>query len=54
MIARKAETGADLVLLTAEVDVPGIVVRDETGAVASIVEATDATPEQHAIRERNT
>jgi bifunctional UDP-N-acetylglucosamine pyrophosphorylase/glucosamine-1-phosphate N-acetyltransferase len=54
MIARKAETRADLVLLTAEVDVPGIVIRDDSGAVARIVEATDATPEQLAIRERNT
>jgi bifunctional UDP-N-acetylglucosamine pyrophosphorylase/glucosamine-1-phosphate N-acetyltransferase len=54
MIARKAETRADLVLLTAEVDVPGIVIRDDSGAVARIVEATDATPEQLGIRERNT
>ncbi len=54
MIARKAETRADLVLLTAEVNVPGIVIRDDSGAVTRIVEATDATPEQLAIRERNT
>jgi bifunctional UDP-N-acetylglucosamine pyrophosphorylase/glucosamine-1-phosphate N-acetyltransferase len=50
----RREQGADLVLLTAPVDVPGIVVRDEHGRVARIVEATDATPEQQAIRERNT
>jgi bifunctional UDP-N-acetylglucosamine pyrophosphorylase/glucosamine-1-phosphate N-acetyltransferase len=54
MVAWKAATRADLVLLTAEVDVPGIVIRDDSGAVARIVEATDATPEQLAIRERNT
>jgi bifunctional UDP-N-acetylglucosamine pyrophosphorylase/glucosamine-1-phosphate N-acetyltransferase len=54
MVARKAESRADLVLLTAEVDVPGIVIRDDSGAVERIVEATDATPEQLAIRERNT
>ncbi len=54
MVAWKAETRADLVLLTAEVDVPGIVIRDDSGAVARIVETTDATPEQLAIRERNT
>jgi bifunctional UDP-N-acetylglucosamine pyrophosphorylase/glucosamine-1-phosphate N-acetyltransferase len=52
MVAAKAE--ADLVFLTAEVDVPGIVIRDEAGSIARIVEATDATPEELAIRERNT
>jgi len=36
------------------VEVPGIVIRDETGSIARIVEATDATPEELAIRERNT
>jgi bifunctional UDP-N-acetylglucosamine pyrophosphorylase/glucosamine-1-phosphate N-acetyltransferase len=50
----KREVGADLVLLSAPVDVPGIVLRDARGRVARIVEATDATPEQLAIRERNT
>ncbi len=54
MVATKAETQADLVLLTAEVEVPGIVIRDEAGSVARVVEATDATPEELAIRERNT
>jgi len=53
-VAHKARTRADLVFLTAEIDVPGIVIRDETGCVARIVEATDATPEESAIRERNT
>ena len=52
MVATKAE--ADLIFLTAEVDVPGIVIRDEAGSIARIVEATDATPEELAIRERNT
>jgi bifunctional UDP-N-acetylglucosamine pyrophosphorylase/glucosamine-1-phosphate N-acetyltransferase len=54
MRALRRERSADLVLLSAPVDVPGIVVRDERGRVARIVEATDATPEQLAIRERNT
>ncbi len=54
MVATKAETQADLVLLTAEVEVPGIVIREETGSISRIVEATDATSEELAIRERNT
>ena len=54
MVATKAEVQADVVFLTAEVDIPGIVIRDEAGSVARIVEATDATPEELAIRERNT
>ncbi len=54
MVATKAEAQADVVFLTAEVDIPGIVIRDEAGSVARIVEATDATPEELAIRERNT
>ncbi len=54
MVGFKRETGADLVLLSAPVDVPGIVVRDRDGNVARIVEVTDATPEELAISERNT
>jgi len=54
MVQAKAETGADVVMLTARVDVPGIVVRDRAGAVARIVEQPDATPEERAIEERNT
>ncbi len=54
MAAHKRETGADLVMLSAEIDVPGIVVRGADGRVAKIVEATDATPEELAIPERNT
>ncbi len=54
MAALKAERRADLVLLTGEVDVRGIVVRDASGRVARIVEATDASPEQLEIAERNT
>jgi bifunctional UDP-N-acetylglucosamine pyrophosphorylase / glucosamine-1-phosphate N-acetyltransferase len=50
----KQRAAADLVLLSAEVDVPGIVVRDADGKVARIVEVPDATPEELAIRERNT
>jgi bifunctional UDP-N-acetylglucosamine pyrophosphorylase/glucosamine-1-phosphate N-acetyltransferase len=54
MAALRAETNADLVVLTAAVDVPGIVVRDAVGRVARIVEAPDATPDELAISERNT
>jgi bifunctional UDP-N-acetylglucosamine pyrophosphorylase/glucosamine-1-phosphate N-acetyltransferase len=54
MQQHKARTRADLLVLTAEVDVPGIVVRDPAGAVRRIVEAPDATAEELAIKERNT
>jgi bifunctional UDP-N-acetylglucosamine pyrophosphorylase / glucosamine-1-phosphate N-acetyltransferase len=54
MAEHKRRTGADLVLLSAEVDVPGIVVRDGEGKIARIVEVPDATPDELAIRERNT
>lgn len=54
MAAHKHATGADLVMLSAEIDVPGIVVRGPDGQVTKIVEATDATPEELAITERNT
>jgi bifunctional UDP-N-acetylglucosamine pyrophosphorylase/glucosamine-1-phosphate N-acetyltransferase len=54
MAAHKAATRADLVLLSARVPVPGIVVRDGQGRLARIVEATDATPQELAIPERNT
>jgi bifunctional UDP-N-acetylglucosamine pyrophosphorylase/glucosamine-1-phosphate N-acetyltransferase len=54
MAALRAETDADLVILTAAVDVPGIVVRDAAGRVARIVEAPDATPDELSVAERNT
>jgi bifunctional UDP-N-acetylglucosamine pyrophosphorylase/glucosamine-1-phosphate N-acetyltransferase len=54
MRAHKLASGADLVLLSAPVAVPGIVIRDVSGSVVRIVEATDATPEQLQIEERNT
>jgi bifunctional UDP-N-acetylglucosamine pyrophosphorylase/glucosamine-1-phosphate N-acetyltransferase len=54
MLAHQEATGADLVLLSARVPVPGIVVRDSRGRLARIVEETDATPEELAIPERNT
>jgi bifunctional UDP-N-acetylglucosamine pyrophosphorylase/glucosamine-1-phosphate N-acetyltransferase len=54
MRRHKDQTGADLVMLTAAVDVPGIVVRDERGRVTRVVEATDASPHELAIEERNT
>jgi bifunctional UDP-N-acetylglucosamine pyrophosphorylase/glucosamine-1-phosphate N-acetyltransferase len=52
--ALRAECRADLVLASAPVNVPGIVVRDAEGRVARIVEETDATPAELAIEERNT
>jgi bifunctional UDP-N-acetylglucosamine pyrophosphorylase/glucosamine-1-phosphate N-acetyltransferase len=54
MQQHKLETGADLVLLSAPVDVPGIVLRDASGRVTRIVDAADATPEQLLVTERNT
>ena len=54
MRAHKSATDADLVLLSAPVDVPGIVIRDDSGSVVRIVEATDASPEELRIEERNT
>jgi bifunctional UDP-N-acetylglucosamine pyrophosphorylase/glucosamine-1-phosphate N-acetyltransferase len=54
MVRLKAESGADLVLLSGVMEVPGIIVRDGTGRLARIVEATDATPDELAIEERNT
>ena len=53
MVEVKRRSRADLVMLSAAVDVPGIVVRDAGGRLARIVEATDATPEELAIPERN-
>ncbi len=50
----KGETGADLVILSGEIDVPGIIVRGSDGRLSRVVEATDATPDELAIRERNT
>ena len=54
MAELKARSGADLVVLSAAVDVPGIIVRDASGRLSRIVEATDASPEELAIEERNT
>jgi bifunctional UDP-N-acetylglucosamine pyrophosphorylase/glucosamine-1-phosphate N-acetyltransferase len=54
MRQHKVQTGADLVLLSAAVPVPGIVLRDASGKVKRIVDAPDATPEQLEIEERNT
>jgi bifunctional UDP-N-acetylglucosamine pyrophosphorylase/glucosamine-1-phosphate N-acetyltransferase len=50
----KAESGAELVMLTASGDIPGRVVRGAEGHVERIVEAQDASPEELAIEERNT
>ena len=50
----KHETKAELMILSAELPLPGRIVRDERGGVARIVETTDATPEELGIREGNT
>jgi bifunctional UDP-N-acetylglucosamine pyrophosphorylase/glucosamine-1-phosphate N-acetyltransferase len=50
----RRETGADLVLLSARVPLPGRIVRDPNGRVCRIVEMTDASPEELAIQEGNT
>jgi bifunctional UDP-N-acetylglucosamine pyrophosphorylase/glucosamine-1-phosphate N-acetyltransferase len=54
MVRHRKDTDSDLVMLTAEVDVPGIVIRGASGGVERIVEAPDATPDQLEIKERNT
>jgi len=54
MLRLRAETDAALVVLTAEADVPGIIIRDAAGRIERIVEAPDATHDEQAIRERNT
>ena len=48
------DTGAELVILSARLPLPGRVVRDASGRVERIVEATDATPEELQIEEGNT
>jgi bifunctional UDP-N-acetylglucosamine pyrophosphorylase/glucosamine-1-phosphate N-acetyltransferase len=53
-VAKKRER-ADLVILTAEAEtIPGRILRDSVGRVARVIERQDATPEELAIRERNT
>ena len=54
MREHKAATGAELVMLSAYLPLPGRVVRDARGRVERIVETTDATPEELQIREGNT
>jgi bifunctional UDP-N-acetylglucosamine pyrophosphorylase / glucosamine-1-phosphate N-acetyltransferase len=54
MQAKRRETGAKLVILTSPEPLPGLVVRDAGGRVARIVEQTDATAQESAIREGNT
>lgn len=51
----KHERGADLVILTAcAKTIPGRVLRDDDGRVARIIEASDASPTELEIEERNT
>ncbi|HEV7975111.1 bifunctional UDP-N-acetylglucosamine diphosphorylase/glucosamine-1-phosphate N-acetyltransferase GlmU [Amycolatopsis sp.] len=56
LLAGHTEAGNAVTVLTAAVEDPsgyGRIVRDDSGAVAAIVEHKDATPEQLAIREIN-
>jgi len=50
----KAARRVDLLILSALEPLPGRIVRDAAGRVVRIVETTDATPEELAIREGNT
>jgi len=50
----RSERGADLVLLSALLPLPGRVVRGADGRVERIVEVTDATPAEREIPEGNT
>ena len=54
MISLKRESGAELVLLSALLPLPGRVVRDAAGQVERIVETTDASEAELAIEEGNT
>lgn len=54
MQAKRRETGAPLVILSSPEPLPGLVVRGADGRVERIVEQTDATPAELAIREGNT
>lgn len=56
LVETREQNNAAVVVLTMELDDPfgyGRIVRDETGAVARIVEQKDATPEEAAICECN-
>jgi bifunctional UDP-N-acetylglucosamine pyrophosphorylase / glucosamine-1-phosphate N-acetyltransferase len=55
-LAKFAESGAAAVVITGEAPDPtgyGRIIRDKTGAVQSIVEQRDATPQQREIHEIN-
>jgi bifunctional UDP-N-acetylglucosamine pyrophosphorylase/glucosamine-1-phosphate N-acetyltransferase len=55
MHAVKQGSGADLVMLTARAEnIPGRVLRTDDGRVMRIIEASDATPAELEIEERNT
>jgi bifunctional UDP-N-acetylglucosamine pyrophosphorylase/glucosamine-1-phosphate N-acetyltransferase len=54
LCALKAESKAPLAMLTSPEPLPGLVVRGPDGRVERIVEVTDASPEELAIREGNT
>ncbi len=56
VVEKHKASGADLTILTAELDAPlpyGRIVRDAAGKISDIVEQKDATEEQKAIKELN-
>jgi bifunctional UDP-N-acetylglucosamine pyrophosphorylase/glucosamine-1-phosphate N-acetyltransferase len=54
LVRAKAESGAELALLSARLPLPGRIVRDREGRVVRIVEMTDASPEERSLEEGNT
>lgn len=52
--SEKARRKADLMILSAELPLPGRIVRDPQGRVSRIIESTDASPEELSITEANT
>lgn len=52
--SEKARRKADLMILSAELPLPGRIVRDPQGRVSRIIESTDASPEELSISEANT
>jgi bifunctional UDP-N-acetylglucosamine pyrophosphorylase/glucosamine-1-phosphate N-acetyltransferase len=56
MLAQHRQNGADLTLMTTILEEPfgyGRILRDDSGAVAAVVEEKDADPAQRALREIN-
>lgn len=54
LCSEKGKRKADLMILSAELPLPGRIVRDDKGLVSRIVESTDASPEELELSEANT